>query len=159
VLLLALLAESTVNPLYEWAAGHKLWVYRLHPLHEGNVSMLGAMVWSAYGVHLYFTHQMLGHRLLGRWDNRIMHSVVLALEAPLFCEVTGNLTFLLLTGRYYAYYLPGDLGHFTSIQVIPIYGLSFFLGLGVLDALKRMPRSRRVPALLFAGGCGWLFAG
>ena len=59
VLLLATLAESLVNPLYEWLQGRKLWEYRIFPLHDRNVSALAVVLWSAYGVHLYFTRQSL----------------------------------------------------------------------------------------------------
>lgn len=59
VLLLAVLAESLINPLYEQLFGSKLWEYHSFPLHDSNVSALAVIVWTAYGVHLYFTRQSM----------------------------------------------------------------------------------------------------
>jgi hypothetical protein len=159
VLLLAVLAESLINPLYQLLAGQKLWEYRVYPLHDSNVSALAALVWTAYGIHLHFTHQTLTLKLTGRWNSKFGKSAVFALEGPLLFEVTGNLIFLVLAGRYYAYYLPGELGHLTSVQVIPIYGLCIFIGLLVLDVLEKLPRRVQLPAVLFAAGSAWLLSG
>ena len=159
VLLLATLAESLVNPLYEWLQGRKLWEYRIFPLHDRNVSALAVVLWSAYGVHLYFTRQSLALKLPGRWNNPFGKSLILGFEAPLLVEVTGNLTFLLLANSYYAYYHPHDVSHLTSLQVVPIYMICIFAGLNVLRALERLPRHAVLPATLFSAGVGWLLAG
>ncbi len=38
VFLLAILLESLVNPAYEILFGHKLWEYRVLPLHDANLA-------------------------------------------------------------------------------------------------------------------------
>ena len=159
VLLLAILAESLVNPLYEYSTGAKLWEYRVLPLHDRNVSALAVVMWTAYGIHLYFMLQSLEKRLPARWNNRCGKAFVIGFEAPLFAEVSGNLVFLALADQYYAYYLPADVGHLTSFQVVPIYMLCIFIGLGVLRALERLPRRVELPSALFAGGIAWLLLG
>ena len=159
VLLLATVAEATVDPLYQQWRGHNLWEYRVYPLHHRHVSALAAVVWTAYGAHLYFTRQSLEMRLPKRWNNRGSIAFVIGFEAPFFFEVTGNLIFLLLAGRYYAYYLPSDVWHLTSVQVVPVYMGCSFAGLCVLHALERLPRHGALPAILFGGGILFLIAG
>jgi len=73
--------------------------------------------------------------------------------------VTGNLIFLAIAGQYYAYYLPGDLLHLTSLQAVPVYAVCVYLGLHVLDRIETLPRYRWLPPGLFATGMVFLFAG
>lgn len=159
VVVLALAAESLVNPLYTAWAGQKLWVYRVLPLHDGNVSALGGMVWAAYGIHLYFTRQMLLRRLPNGLNNNAGIAVIMGFEAPFICEVLGNLLFLQLLGEYYAYYLPGDVFHLTSFQVVPIYMLCLFVGLVILGKLESLPRKMVLPPALMSAGVAYLVTG
>jgi hypothetical protein len=159
VFLLAILAESLINPVFESYTGTKLWEYRVHPLHDRNVSALAVLVWTAYGVHLYLTQQTLEERLPLRLRNHYGKALVIGFEAPLLFEVTGNLFFLLLAQEYYAYYLPTDLWHLTSLQVVPVYMICIFLGLLVLRALQRLGRRWALPPSLFTAGVGYLLLG
>ena len=74
------------------------------------------------------------------------------MDAPLIFEVSGNLIFLALIGQYYAYYLPGDLFHLTSVRVIPIYIICIFVGLIFLHWLEKQARHWAIPSGLFSGG-------
>ncbi len=159
VLLLAVIAESVINPLYEWWFGAKLWEYRVFPLHDANVSALAIIVWTAYGVHLYFTQQSLDQKLGKGWNRTCAKSLIIGFEAPFIFEISGNFVFLLLMNNYYAYYLPADVHHFTSFQVVPVYMVCIFTGLLILKMLERLPRHRALPPALFAGGITYLFAG
>jgi hypothetical protein len=159
VLLLAVVAESLINPLYALWAGHKLWEYRAFPLHDANVSALAAVVWTAYGIHLYFTRQSLDRKLGPRWNGNVAKALIIGFEAPFVFEVSGNFVFLLLLNNYYAYYLPADVDHLTSFRVVPLYMLCVYCGLGVLQVLERLPRLTVLPPALFAGGIAYLFAG
>ena len=159
VFVLAVVLESAFNPVYEALFGHKLWEYRVLPLHDANVSALGAALWFAYGIHLYFTLQSLRHRLPGPLNGHHGKALVIGVEAPLFAEVTGNLIFLAIAGQYYAYYVPGDLLHLTSLQAIPVYAVCVYLGLHALERLERLPRHTLIPAGLFTTGVVFLLAG
>ena len=159
VLLLAVVGESLVNPLYELWFGQKLWEYRVYPLHDANVSALAIVVWTAYGVHLYFTLQSLDQKLGSRRYSAAIKALIIGFEAPLITEVSGNLVFLLLLNNYYAYYLPTDVYHLTSFQAVPIYMLCIFFGLMILKMLERLPRTLVLPPALFAGGIAYLIAG
>ena len=159
VFILAIALESLFNPAYELLFGHKLWEYRVLPLHDSNVSALGAALWFAYGVHLYFTLQSLRRRLPNKLSGNHGKALIIGFEAPLFAEVTGNLVFLAIAGQYYAYYLPGDLLHLTSLQAIPVYAACVYLGLHALDFLERLPRRREIPIGLFTTGIAFLLTG
>lgn len=159
VLLLAVLAESLINPFYEQLFGSKLWEYHVFPLHDSNVSALAVIVWTAYGIHLYFTRQSMDIRLGVRWNSTGTKALIIGFEAPFVFEVAGNLLFLQLMNRYYAYYLPTDVYHLTSFRVVPVYIFCIFSGLLILKMLEQLPRYRLLPPALFAGGVAWLFAG
>ncbi|WJW76519.1 hypothetical protein QVG61_05365 [Thiohalobacter sp. IOR34] len=158
VFALAVPLEALVDGFYATARGQLLWRYDILPRHGGSVSALGALIWPAYGLHLYWLLQVLEQRLPEGWRGRLLQALIIGLDAPLFFEVTGNLLFLAITGRYYAYYLPGELWHLTSWQVVPIYMLCLFLGLTILQRLLAMrPRALLPPGLYLAGlGFVWL---
>lgn len=156
---LALFSEATINPLYESVFGHKLWVYRLFPLHDGNVSALALLVWTSYGMHLYFLNQTLERWLAGNPRRNLIKAMLIGAEAPLLWEVFGNGYFLLTVGEYYAYYLPGELLHFTSLRVIPVYMLCIYIGLRVHGHLQTRTLGWQWTAGLFAGGTVFLGLG
>ena len=153
---LAILAEVTVNSLYRFFLGEDLWQYHILPVHGQDVSLLAPLLWPAYGVHLYFIEQTWRKRLPAPLRNTRGHALLHGLDAPLVFEVSGNLIFLLLTGSYYAYYLPGDLFHLTSLRVVPLYMVCIFFGLLLLRRLEQGPRRWRIPAAIFSLGMGFL---
>lgn len=159
VLLFAVIGESIVNPLYEMLVGSKLWEYRAYPLYDANVSALAVVVWTAYGVHLYFTRQALAQKLGPRWNSNFAKALIIGFEAPFVSEVSGNSLFLLLKHDYYAYYVPSDVFHLTSLRVVPVYVVCIYIGLTLLGSLERLPRSAVLPPALFAGGIAYLLAG
>ncbi len=157
VFCLAIFFEVLVNSLYDYFVGENLWEYHVMPLYNRDVSLLAPLLWSAYGVHLYFIEQTYRARLPRFMRSRKAHALLHGLDAPLVFEVSGNLIFLLLIGRYYAYYLPGDLFHLTSVRVIPIYMLCIFFGLQLLHWIERQPRRWRIPGAIFSVGIGFLY--
>lgn len=159
----AILCEASINPLYEALFQEKLWEYRVLPLHDRNVSVLALLVWTSYGVHLHFMNQSLD-RWFAPGSQRLFYKAgLIGMEAPLLWEVSGNGFFLLLLGEYYAYYLPGDVWHLTSLRVVPAYMVCVFLGLLCHDFLQRHVtigsplRAGLVSAALF--GAGLVFLG
>ncbi|MBI5040507.1 MAG: hypothetical protein HZB57_04710 [Gammaproteobacteria bacterium] len=159
VFLLAILFEASLNPLYVVVFGDKLWVYRLFPLHDGNVSALAVVAWTSYGVHLYFLNQTLDSRIAAGPHRNLIKAALIGCEAPLLWEVLGNGFFLLTVGEFYAYYLPGDIFHFTSLRVIPVYMLCIYTGLHVHGYLRRRAADWWLTAGLFAAGIAFLGAG
>lgn len=151
VFLMAVVCEIVVNSAYESLFGRKLWEYRVLPLYGGDISLLSFVIWPVYGVHLYFFRQVLVQRLSVRRNHDRIHALIIGLDAPLFYEVSGNLLFILLLGEYYAYYLPGELFHLTSVQVIPIYMLFIYAGLKLLDWLLQ-GRAGHKPGMVYLLG-------
>lgn len=156
VFLAAILCEASINPLYEHLFHDKLWEYRLFPLHDGNVSALAVAIWTSYGVHLYFLDQSLNNRLSGNGYRNLLKAAIIGIEAPLLWEVTGNGFFLLLLNEYYAYYLPGEIFHLTSLRVIPVYILCIYLGLLVYERLRLYARNIWLSAGIFLAGLMFL---
>ena len=154
---LAVFLELVVNSLYHYFVGEKLWQYHVMPVYGQDVSLLSPLLWSAYGMHIYFIEQTYLKHLPGVLRNRKSHALLHGLDAPLVFEVSGNLVFLLLIGKYYAYYLPGDLFHLTSIRVIPLYILCIFFGLLLLHWLEKQKRHWVIPGVIFSFGIGFLY--
>jgi len=57
VFCLAILGEVSVNSLYYYFVGESLWQYHVMPIYNHDVSLLAPLLWSAYGMHLYFIEQ------------------------------------------------------------------------------------------------------
>lgn len=159
VFALAIVCEAGINPLYTHFIADKLWVYRLLPLHDGNVSALAVLIWTSYGVHLYFFNQTLDSRLPAGARRNVCKAFVIGVEAPLLWEVLGNGFFLLTVGQFYAYYNPGELFHLTSLRVVPIYMLCIYIGLLVYDRVRHRARDWRIAAAFFTVGLVFLAAG
>ena len=153
VFCLAIVCEVVVNSIYQHLIGEKLWVYHVMPIYNQDVSLLAPLLWSAYGIHLYFVEQTYRIRLPKLMNKNQNASALLhGLDAPLVFETSGNLIFLLLAGTYYAYYLPNDLFHLTSFRVIPLYMVCIFFGLIILRWLEKQTRHWAIPATIFSGG-------
>ncbi|MDH5572628.1 MAG: hypothetical protein OEY89_12755 [Gammaproteobacteria bacterium] len=157
VFLLAITAEVIVNTIYHYFVGEKLWVYHVMPVYHQDVSLLAPLLWSAYGIHLYFVEQTYQYRLPRLMKHKNASALLHGLDAPLIFETSGNLIFLLIAGSYYAYYIPGDLFHLTSVRVIPLYMLCIFLGLVILRWLENQSRHWSIPAGIFSLGMGILY--
>lgn len=157
VFCLAVFFEVIANNLYQHFTGDKLWEYQVMPIYNRDVSLLAPLLWSAYGMHLYFIEQTYTKHLPGFMRNRKSHTLLHGLDAPLVFEVSGNLIFLLLIGKYYAYYLPGDLFHLTSFRVIPVYMICIFFGLLLLHWLEKQKRHWSIPGIIFSIGIGFLY--
>lgn len=159
VFLLAILCEATVNPIYEHLFDEKLWHYRFWPLHDGNISALSVLVWTSYGVHLYFLNQTLNSWFVADSNRNLYKAMIIGVEAPLLWEVLGNGYFLLVLNDYYAYYLPGDVFHLTSLRVIPVYIFCIYLGLLAYERIQVYANNTWLSMTLFAFGLAFLGTG
>jgi len=157
VFCLAIISEVIINNIYRYFIGENLWEYHVMPVYNHDVSLLAPLLWSAYGIHLYFIEQTYRKRLPRFMRNRKSHALLHGLDAPLVFEVSGNLIFLLLIGKYYAYYLPGDLFHLTSLRVIPLYMACIFVGLLLLHWLEKQNRHWGIPTAIYSAGIGILY--
>ena len=155
--LVAILCEVALGKLYCLVVGRPLWQYRVWPIHGGYTSALNFIVWPVYGYYWYFLHRVLqAYRLQIRrtW----LKGVASGFDGPLL-EILANGFFLLFYGTFYFYYLPGDLRHFTSIQVVPLYMIMGICLSLVIDYLDGRPRRWYYPAGCYLTGVAFVVAG
>jgi hypothetical protein len=155
--LVAIVCEVCLGKLYHLLTGQPLWQYRVWPIHDGYTSALNFIVWPVYGYYLYFLHQVLHTRRIvirPRW----LQGVASGIDGPLL-EILANGFFLLFYGTFYFYYLPGDLRHYTSVQVMPLYMIMGVILTLLLEYLRQRPPCWRYPAGFYLAGVGFVLAG
>ena len=155
--LVAIICEVYLGKLYHLVMGEPLWQYRVWPIHEGYTSVLNFIIWPVYGYYVYFLHQVLhAHEIVIR--PRWLKGVFSGIDGPLL-EILANGFFLLFYGTFYFYYLPDDLRHFTSVQVVPLYMVMGVILALLLDYLLEQPRRWHIPAGFYLAGVGFVMIG
>jgi MFS family permease len=155
--LIAIVCEVYLGKLYQLVTGKPLWQYRVWPIHDGYTSVLNFIVWPVYGYYCYVLHHILHARQISirpAW----LKGLVSGFDGPLL-EILANGFFLLFYGTFYFYYLPDDMRHFTSIQVVPLYMVMGVILTLVLDYLRERPRRWHYPAGFYLAGVGFVLAG
>ncbi|MDH5711686.1 MAG: hypothetical protein OEZ15_08505 [Gammaproteobacteria bacterium] len=155
--LVAIVCEVGLGKLYFVVVGEPLWQYRVWPIHDGYTSVLNFIIWPVYGYYLYLLHHVLASkRIVQRphWS----HGLASGIDGPLL-EILANGFFLLFYGTFYFYYLPGDMRHYTSIQVVPLYMIMGIILTLVLGYLRERPRSWHYPLGFYLAGAGFVFVG
>jgi hypothetical protein len=155
--LVAIVCEVYLGKLYYLLMGKPLWQYRVWPIHDGYTSVLNFIIWPVYGYYVYFLHRVLhARRIVMRpaW----LKGVASGIDGPLL-EILANGFFLLFYGTFYFYYLPGDLRHFTSVQVVPLYMVMGVILSLLLDYLLAKPPRWHYPAGFYMAGVGFVLVG
>lgn len=155
--LVAIVCEVGLGRTYQWLVGVPLWQYRVWPIHAGFTSALNFIIWPVYGYYWYFLHQVLQARrveIRRPW----LKGLAAGLDGPLL-EILANGFFLLFYGTFYFYYLPGDLHHYTSVQVVPLYMVMGICLAQVIEFLRSRPRRWHYPVLFYLAGLGFVAAG
>ena len=155
--LVAIVCEVYLGKLYYIVVGEPLWQYRVWPIHDGYTSVLNFIIWPVYGYYIYFLHQVLHARrvvIRPAWLKGIASGV----DGPLL-EILANGFFLLFYGTFYFYYLPGDMRHYTSVQVVPLYMVMGVILTLLLDYLLERPRRWHYPAGFYMAGVGFVLVG
>ena len=155
--LVAIVCEVYLGKLYHLVTGRPLWQYRVWPIHDGYTSALNLIVWPVYGYYVYFLHQVLQTRCIDirpRW----LKGIASGIDGPLL-EILANGFFLLFYGTFYFYYLPGDLRHYTSVQVMPLYMIMGVILTLLLEYLQQYPPRWYYPAGFYIAGAGFVLAG
>ena len=155
--LVAIVCEVVLGRAYQLLVGAPLWQYRVWPIHAGFTSALNFIIWPVYGYYWYFLHQVLQARRVSirrTW----LKGLAAGVDGPLL-EILANGFFLLFYGTFYFYYLPGDLRHYTSVQVVPLYMVMGVCLSLVIEFVKSRPRRWHYPALFYLVGLGFVAAG
>ena len=155
--LVAIVCEVYLGKLYFHVTGVPLWQYRVWPIHDGYTSVLNFIIWPVYGYYIYFLHQFLHARRIvirPRW----LQGIASGIDGPLL-EILANGFFLLFYGTFYFYYLPDDLRHFSSVQVVPLYMVMGVILTLLLDYLLEKPPRWHYPAGFYLAGVGFVMIG
>ena len=155
--LVAVVCEVYLGKLYFLVMGERLWQYRVWPIHDGYTSMLNFIIWPVYGYYVYFFHQVLQQNAIiirPQWLKGLLSGV----DGPLL-EILANGFFLLFYGTFYFYYLPDDMRHFTSLQVVPLYMVMGVILTLLLETLLRKPPCWQYPAGFYLAGVVFVLAG
>jgi hypothetical protein len=155
--LVAIVCEVYLGKLYFLLTGRPLWQYRVWPIHDGYTSAVNFIVWPVYGYYFHLLHQVLRVwriRIRPHW----LQGLAAGIDGPLL-EFLANGFFLLCYGTFYFYYLPGDLHHYTSLQVVPLYMIMGVVLAQVLAYFAARPPRWWYPAGFYLAGIGFVLAG
>lgn len=153
----AIVCEVYLGKLYYQVFGDVLWQYRVWPIHDGYTSVLNFIIWPVYGYYWYF----LGHILRTKnihFKRTWIKGLASGVDGPLL-EILANGFFLLFYGTFYFYYLPDDMRHYTSIQVVPLYMVMGVILALLLEYMRAQPRRWHYPAIFYLVGAGFVLAG
>ncbi|HON59259.1 MAG TPA: hypothetical protein PLT45_06970 [Smithella sp.] len=122
--------EVILDSLFVKFCGQPGWLYKVWPIHHGYTSGVGMLMWPLYGFFVYGMRLAIKNnpKLAKRYNAAAM-TFLFALDA-MALEILTNIFSILLYHTYLFYYLPGDLLHFTTIQIFVPY--LFACGLGAL---------------------------
>lgn len=149
--------EAGLGFLHAQVFGWRLWEYHLYPNHQAFGTFLGPLTWPWYGFHFY----LFGEALKARGvvlNGTLRKGALTGLDGPLL-EILGNGLYLLFFGQYVFYYFPPELGHLTSVFVMPHYALAGIVLVVVMRALRQADRYWGLPAALYFTGVCFVVVG
>lgn len=120
------IGEVVVGTLYQAAFGAMLWRYELFPVHHGYTSLYAPFIWAICGLQMW-----LMAPLMERIKDKVRRYTVMAIDL-LALTIMINATFLLITGQMIIFFTSGELGHFSSLQMLPVY---FLFAIGAVHSL------------------------
>ncbi|MFM2483825.1 hypothetical protein [Celerinatantimonas yamalensis] len=155
--LVAIVCEVGLGKLYFLVIGKPLWQYHVWPIHGGYTSALNFIIWPVYGVYQYFLHQVLVAKKVELRPHWLI-GLASGIDGPIL-EILANVFFLLFYKTFYFYYLPDDMKHFTSVQVVPLYMIMGAILSVVLEHLRRRPRNWLYPSIFYLAGVAFILTG
>jgi hypothetical protein len=146
--LIGVFVEVFVETIYNAVFGQPLWHYQFLPAHGTFTSQFSIVLWTMYGLHLYWTKQTLDSKYgqLKKWKL----ATIFAIES-LFLETFANLVWLVLLGYLIYFYTPPDLWHVTTLVNIPCYFLAAWAMIGTVKRFDRDPKFYAAMSALIAG--------
>jgi hypothetical protein len=129
--LIGCISEVAVNSFCRAAFDSSLWTYLVTPVHQGDTSIFAFFQWSLYGYHLYFVQKKI-QSFKAKYEEYIF-ALVISVEA-LLLEIFVNISSNFFLNTFIFYYIPGDMGHMTTVFVFPVYILG---GAILIEIFKR----------------------
>ncbi|MBP9667528.1 hypothetical protein KBD87_01840 [Candidatus Saccharibacteria bacterium] len=135
-ILIGIFGEVFVETIYTFLFHQPLWHYQFLPVHATYTSYFSIVLWTMYGLHLYWVDQTLRQKYgtLPRWKL----ASVFAIES-LLLETFANIVWLVVFGYFIYYYTPADLWHATTIQNIPCYFAASWAMIATVRRFKQSP--------------------
>jgi hypothetical protein len=128
------ISEVAINSFCRAFFGSSLWLYQVTPIHQGDTSVFAFFQWSLFGYHLYYVRKRI--QSYHFTYEAAIFALVVSIDA-LLLEIFLNVSSNVFLDTFIFYYLPGDIGHLTSIYVYPFY----LLGGAILnETFKRYER-------------------
>jgi len=134
--LIGCISEVAINSFCRAAFDSTLWTYRVTPVHHGDTSIFAFFQWSLYGYHLYYVQKKL--QSFKFKHEEYIFALVLSIDA-LLLEAFVNISSLLFLNTFVFYYIPGDLGHLTTVFVFPFYLLGGAILIGIFNRFLKDP--------------------
>jgi hypothetical protein len=116
--LIGCISEVAINSFCRAAFDSPLWIYQVTPIHHGDTSVFAFFQWSLYGYHLYYVRKKIQSYNF-KHENYIF-AFVLSVDA-LLLEIFVNVSSNFFLNTFIFYYIPGDIGHLTTVYVYPFY--------------------------------------
>lgn len=124
------LGEIFVGSFYQLVFEQPLWQYQIFPVHHGYTSLIAPFIWAIAGAEFHTLYPVLKKRVR---QPLVMYALI-ACEI-LIVELLLNVSAHIFLGTQLFYYIPGDLGHYSSLQTLPFY---FLAGLVMVRATRYM---------------------
>jgi len=116
--LIGCISEVAINSFCRAVFDSPLWLYQVTPIHQGDTSVFAFFQWSLFGYHVYYVRKKIqSYRF--RYEAALF-AVVVSVDA-LLLEIFINASSQVFLDTFVFYYLPGDIGHLTTIYVYPFY--------------------------------------
>jgi len=129
-----IISEVLINSFCRAVFDAPLWLYQVTPIRQGDTSVFAFFQWALYGYHLYFVRKKLQSYHFHYED--AIFALVLSVDA-LLLEILINISSNAFLDTFVFYYLPGDIGHLTTVLVYPIYLLG---GVALCEFLRRFEK-------------------
>lgn len=116
--MIGVISEVAINSFCRAAFDSPLWLYQVTPIHQGDTSIFAFFQWSLFGYHLYYVRKKI--QSYHFTYEAAIFALVVSVDA-LLLEIFLNVSSNVFLDTFIFYYLPGDIGHLTSIYVYPFY--------------------------------------
>ncbi len=148
--------ELLFDSIYNLVFKRPLWQYRLYPIHQGYTSIYSVYLWGSIGLFLYLFHDTLRKK---RVTSTLVLVLLFCIDAIVF-EVLVNLSYKAIFKNFLFYYLPNDLWHITTVQVIPLYLLAGAFTIYALNFAKTRQKAAIIGSTLVTLSvvCGGILA-
>ncbi len=130
------ISEVAINSFCRTVFDSPLWIYQVSPIHNGDTSVFAFFQWSLYGYHVYFFEKKL--QSFNVKHEEYIFAFLLAIDA-LLLEIFVNVSSNYFLNTFIFYYVPGDIGHLTTIFVFPFYLLGGAILLGIFNRFLKDP--------------------